>query len=394
MKKRFIWVFLAVIGAFIFYGIRYMNSPLISQEAVYGTYEESVSTEAYFVRDESVYSARTSGTVYNSYSDGTRVKKDTLVATIYSGNVNEEHLQKLSTIDKKIENAKEASFSGFYGEFTDDSNLENRIDTYKYEIISSALEDDIGMIGRYKDAINSLRTGSTNQSNEEMISQLQKEKETVENQIGGTKHEIFTEQSGVFSTVLDGMEHILTPETATRMTVRDFEKISVPTEITANVSVVSGDSVCKIVNNHQWYVVCSIAAERLKEMDVNKSVVMRFDSIPGIDVSGKIFNISEEQDGKCIVVIQTSQYIESAYSIRQSSMELIFKSYEGYKIPVSAIRTEKDVQGVLARKNNVEKFYPCEILYTNKEAEYVIINSPDDAELKLDDVDEFVIGER
>ena len=140
--------------------------------------------------------------------------------------------------------------------------------------------------------------------------------------------------------------------------------------------------------------ICSIAAERLKEMDVNKSVVMRFDSIPGIDVSGKIFNISEEQDGKCIVVIQTSQYIESAYSIRQSAMDLIFKSYEGYKIPVSAIRTEKDVQGVLARKNNVEKFYPCEILYTNKEAEYVIINSPDDAELKLDDVDEFVIGER
>ena len=80
--------------------------------------------------------------------------------------------------------------------------------------------------------------------------------------------------------------------------------------------------------------------------------------------------------------------------LRSSPMELIFKSYSGYKVPIYAIRSQDGKTGVLGRKNNVENFYPCDIIYTNENAEYVIIKTPADAERKLENAREFVLGER
>ena len=75
-------------------------------------------------------------------------------------------------------------------------------------------------------------------------------------------------------------------------------------------------------------------------------------------------------------------------------MELIFKSYSGYKIPIYALRTQDGKKGVLARRQNVEAFYPCDVIYTNEEAEYIIVKTSEDAEKKLENADEIVIGER
>ncbi|MBP3360465.1 MAG: HlyD family efflux transporter periplasmic adaptor subunit [Clostridia bacterium] len=393
MKKGFAAVFLAVLCTFLFYGIRYMKSPLLTQEAVYGTYEESVYTDCYFVREETVYSAQSSGTVYNHYSDGARVGKDALVSTLYTGEVSESLLRELSTIDKKIENAR-ASALYVNTAAEDDSNLENRIDEYKLKIIEASVHNDTRKISQYKAAINGLRQGSAVISVEAAVAGLTAEKSAAESKIGGVKQEVYAGQSGVFSTVLDGMEHILTPEKVMEYGVSDFNAITTVTGKTANQTVNAGDSICKIVNNHQWYVLCAVASERLENKKMNSSVTMRFDDIPGAEVTGRIVYISEPQDGKNVLLIESTQYLESAYSLRSSSMELVFKSYSGYRVPVSAIRTRDGVKGVLGRKNNVENFYPCDVVYTNESGEYVIIRSPENADRKLDGVDEFVLGER
>lgn len=393
MKKGFAAVFLAVLCTFLFYGIRYMKSPLLTQEAVYGTYEESVETDCFFVREEAVYSAQSAGTVYNHYSDGMRVSKNSLISTLYTGKVSESVLQEINTISKKLENARASTMyvnTSAEGEAT----LENRIEEYKKNIISAGVKNDVKKISRYKSAINSLRDGTDNVSIEETLASLNNQKIMAEQKIGGNKQEFFASEAGVFSTVLDGMEHILTPEKVVEYSVNDFYSVQTVNEKTSNQTVNAGDSICKVVNNHRWYVLCAIASERLSEKKLNSSVTMRFENIPGIDVTGRIVHISEPQNGKNVLLIESSQYVESAYSLRSSPMELIFKSYTGYRVPVSAIRTEDNVKGVLARKKNVERFYPCDIIYTNNSGEYCIINTPKDAERRLEGVDEFVLGER
>ncbi len=392
MKKGIAAVVLALVCTILFYGTKYMSSPLLTQKAVYGVYDEFVYTDCYFVRDEIVYTADRAGTVYNHYSDGMRTGSGVLISTVYSGNVSQEILQELNTIDKKIENARESTL--FVNVSDDDSDTENRIETYKKDLISAAVDGDVNKVRAYRDAIVSLRSGTATANTSETINMLSEQKAIAEKKIGGSKQEIYALGSGIFSTVLDGMEHILTPEKVMNFTVEDFDSVQGVSEKTSNQTVNSGDSVCKVVNNHKWYVICAVASQRLENSSVGSSVSMRFDNIPGVEASGRIVNVSPTKDGRSVVVIESTQYIEGAYSMRSSKMDLIFKSYSGYKVPVYAIRTRDGVKGVLARKNNVERFYPCEIIYTNEVAEYVIIRSPKDAERKLDGVDEFVLGER
>lgn len=392
MKKGIAAVLLALVCTILFYGTKYMSSPLLTQRAVYGVYDEFVYTDCYFVRDEIVYTADRSGTVYNHYSDGMRAGSGALISTVYSGNVSQEILQELNTIDKKIEKARESTL--FVNVSDDDSDTENRIETYKKEFIAAAVEGNVNKVRAYKDAIVSLRSGTATANTSETINMLNEQKAVAEKKIGGSKQEIYALGSGVFSTVLDGMEHILTPQKVLDYTVEDFDAISGVSEKTSNQTVRSGDSVCKIVNNHKWYVICAVAAQRLENRGVGSSISMRFDNIPGVEAVGRIVSISPEKDGRCVVVIESTQYIEGAYSMRSSKMDLIFKSYSGYKVPIYAIRTVDGVKGVIARRNNVENFYPCETVYISEAGEYAIIRSPKDAERKLDTVDEFVLGER
>ena len=392
MKKGIITVFLAILCTFLFYGMRYMNSPLLAQKASYGTYEEAVYTTSYFVRDEIVYVADRSGTVYNHFSDGMRVGKDMLVSTVYDGHVSDEVLQELNTIDKKIENIRESSLMVNLSD--DEAGIENKIEGYKMNMIDAAVHNDVKSVSKCKDAIKSLRSGISSATMSETVEMLTQQKSIAESKIGGVKQEIYAKEAGVFSTVLDGMEHILTPEKIREYTVEDFNEITALSGKTSNQTVTAGDSVCKVVNNHKWYVICAVATERLEEKKVGSSVSMRFDSIPGVEVSGKIQSISESSGGKSVVIIESTQYVEGAYSMRTSGMDLIFKSYSGYKVPINAIRTQDDKKGVLGRRNNVERFYECKVIYTDENAEYVIIKTAENAERKLEDADEFVLGER
>ena len=392
MKKGLIAVCLAVLCTFLIYGIRYMSSPLLTQQALYGTYDEAVYTDCYFVRDEIVYSATAAGTVYNHYSDGMRAGKDMLISTVYNGKVSPDVLRKLNTIDKKIENIRKSSFvinvSG------DEANKEIRAESYKEGLIQAAVLGDARLVTSYKDALVSLRKGTPTATATETVEMLMEQKRIEESKIGGKKQEIYAQSAGVFSTVLDGMEHILTPEKVLEYTVDDFNSIQAVSGKTSNQTVNAGDSVCKVVNNLKWYVICAISTERLADKEVGTSVTMRFDNIPGVEVSGRIVNISPSQGGKSVVMIESTQYVEGAYSMRSSAMELIFKSYSGYKVPINAIRTQDGKKGVVGKRNNVEYFYPCEIIYTDDNAEYVIIKTPEGAERKLEDAQEFVLGER
>ena len=76
-------------------------------------------------------------------------------------------------------------------------------------------------------------------------------------------------------------------------------------------------------------------------------------------------------------------------------VDLIFDSYDGYKVPTHAIRTDPDgKQKVIGINSNREYDCYCEILFTDADGEYAIIETAEDAENKLSHMDRIVVGER
>lgn len=395
MKKIVAIIFCICAALMLVLGVRYVNSPLNSVPAEVVTHEDSISSQGFIVRDETVYYARNTGTVYNHVAEGERVSKDAIVSTVYSGVISNDTIKELRTIDRKIDKAMHAeSRSSLYT--ADSSSVESAVAVRANSIFDAARDKDIESISRYKSDINKLRAGE-DVNDENTLSELESRKQAIEDRIGINKNEIFTEISGVFTTYLDGLESVLKPDRIKDYTVSYIEGLMGARDTYGNISgsVKTGDPICKVVNNHIWYVLITADAGETADCKIGKQVTVRFKNMADAESSGTISYISDVQDdNKVLIMIKCSEYLEGAFAYRDADVDVIFKRYTGYKVPVQAIRTDGNKHSVIAAAGNKQYICECEILYSDTNENVVIIQSTDTAQNKLSKMDTIIIGER
>lgn len=392
MKKFFVIVFCIVVAAIIGYGVKYAVTPVDTVDAVIINEEKSISTEGVIVREEQVYYAPSAGTAYNNVTEGARVAKDSLISTVYGGDVNGDILKELHNLDKKIE--KESENGESYA--SDYLSVENEIASRTTAVINAADENDIASITQYKNDINSLRLGGSI-TGIDRLSELKSQKENLELSIGANKSEIYTNISGVFTTYLDGLEETLSPDSAELYTAEYLMSLEAgDREDKSSVSVNAGDPVCKIMNNHLWYVMLPVPTEKISKVEENTAVQVRFKNMADEQVNGVINYIGDsDENGMSVIMVKFSVYFEGAFSYREADVDLIFEDYTGYKVPIQAIYTDEDGNySVIGEIGKTQYKCDCEILYSDTDESFAIIESTEDAENKLSRMERIVIGER
>lgn len=381
---------ICIISAVVIYGVIYMRSPVETQRCEQITYEESVRTSAVFVREEYVYTADSAGTVFNHYADGDRVANGAVISTLYKGEVSEELLGELAVIDRKLAAANTWSSYGY----SSDTQMESKIDEYRTQIVEAAAAKNAREVSDYRSKINNLRVGDSVTQEAEDIDALKAQNDAVEQKIGLDKTDIITNTSGVFTTVLDGLEGILTYENAKSFTTEDFERIKNVQGEQVKSRVSGGENICKVVNNHEWYVLMVMDNDDLGGRAFGDHVNLRFDNIPGEQIDGRIEFVNDNGDGTSMVMIRSAHYLEGAFSFRVSEATVIFESYTGYKVPVNALRSSSEGEScVLAEKDGFTQLYPVNIIYTDRNEDFVIVRTPEGAQKRLENADEIVIGE-
>lgn len=394
MKKIVMTVFCLIIAVILIVGIRMANRPPLTQKAEITTVEDRIQVQGLIVRDEHVFYATGTGTVYFGISEGERVSKDTLISKIYSGTVSEDILKELSTIDKKIARAvEEENKSTLYS--SDSNSVDSEIKTRLDSIYEYAQNMDTAKISEYKTAINNLR--SANDDSGVTLTELREKKNELEASIGYAAQDIYTDISGVFSTYLDGLESVLEPDRIEQYTpsyisglqVNDQEKAA------ADPSVAVGDPICKVVNNHLWYTVSVVNTADLAECKEGMSIKLRFKNMADAEVDGVVEYISEPDSvGNALVMIRCSTYLDSAFAYRNADVDMIFKSYTGYNVPVYSIRTKEDGSHMVIGESGTSRFNcDVDVLYTNTDDGYAIVQSSENAVNKLSKADRIVISE-
>ena len=361
MKKFFITVICIAIAAMVGYGIKYAVTPINTQKLSYITQENAINTNGFIIRDEWVMYSRSAGTAYHSVAEGERVSKDSTIGSLFYGDVSDDSIKELTVVDNKIKKTKTEKSEDSISTL-DSNTLENNIYERENDIIDAAQDNDILSIAKYKKDINSLR--QSNQLAEDNTEQeLENHREQILNSIGVNKEDIYAQISGVFTTYVDGYETELVPNDIENYDVSYFEGLSQSPKIQKiDNKINAGGAVCKIVNNHVWYVMMDIPS----------------DTIEGVILTGKC-----------------PTYLESAFSYRLVDVDLIFESYEGYKVPIQSVRTEDDgSKKVIGIKENREHDCYCDVLFTNTDAGYAIFESTDNAENKLSQMERIVVGER
>lgn len=394
MKKSIYFILIVVVCFCIFYGIRYVENPVETQTAILEVYENKIDTAGYIVRTEQVYNAPASGKVYHYIQEGTRVGKGRVLSTVYTGDVSEEALQELNGINQKIAEIETEGEVTSY--MAGGNNSEEDIENIKNNIISAKRNRKIDKIANYKAQINAVITGDSKAEGAVSLEDLIAKKNAVEASIVSPKNDIYSQISGVFSKNVDSLENILTPKDVLTYKLADYESLAETAKENKD-SADSGQPVCKVVNNHEWYVMTTVAREQSDEVKVGKKVKMRFGYLPGVTANGRIEYISQEDSNtdKMVVVIKFEEYCEGVFSLRFSEMELILESYEGYRIPVSALRvTEDGKKGVLVKEAGAQVIKPCNVVYSDTVGQTVIITPVSGSKNLLRDNDSIVIGEK
>lgn len=397
-KKLFIIPKLFFVFAVVFIIVSMMLSHGDTVEtftAMKGSIEEYVLADGYIFRDQELINSPSSGYLECYSEEGARVNEGDVIAAVYDGEVDPAVTEEIAHVKSEIKKLSDSSVrADIYAASA--AKIELNIADLIYALTETRENNEFSDIAGTKETVNdyigSKQTALGNgKTDEERLNELNAELNRLEGSISASKSDITAPRAGVFSSKIDGYENALSIDMmgdATPVYLNNLKRENVSSS--ANVS--SGEPVCKIIDNYEWYFVGNISEKEAENFSVGDSISLRFYELSDSVISGTVTAMSKAEGGKIAITVYSTKYVESIYSTSKVSAELLTESSSGIKIPSAALRVIDGKQGVYVVRLGVARFVPIELIYNNKE--WAIISRPDkleDGELSLEIYDEVIV---
>lgn len=366
----------------------------------HGAEEETLRAEGYIFRDQTVIYAPASGFLYAEVREDERVKSGEAVMSVYKSEINTQASNRLKQIDEEIEklnrNVRKADvFSN------DAARIEQDISHLVKQVTHLAAKSSASGISEIRGEIDSLIekkriiSGEIEPSsgNAEELESLKAEKAKIEQENSVERTIVHSPKAGAFTARIDGMEELLSLERLNDVSheyIKELASHKINAETAATVN--EGEAVGKIVGNYIWSAAVLVSAEDAENINEGDTVGIRFVSVGGDAVDGTVSRVSGEKDGEVVVVVSTNKYISSVYSTSKAELELVFGTYEGYKIPSDSIRMVNGEKGVYVIRSGIARFIPVNVIYSGEEWIIVSEKKSEGAEKYLKIYDELIVS--
>ena len=306
------------------------------------TMETSVDAAGWVVRSEQPV-AGAEGVVQLKRGQGEKVAKGKEIAVVYQDETYVENQEELLQVKNDLSALQYA--------------------TYSESPSGTALEDQM------LSAMTSLRTAASSGN----YSSLSEQTETYRKLVLRREYLLSSEESGLFSSYVDGYETLLTPDKLDGLSPKDLAAFSQLTPSTdANV-------LGKLVTDSIWYYAVTVPGDCVTRFAVGDSVDVFFNSLSET-FPMEVFQVGEVQEDQVVIVLRSSQDDDKAEDLRQESGRVIFYSSEGIRVPKEALRVSKDGErGVYVVVSQKARFRPVKIL-AEDENSYLVKADPTDEE--------------
>ena len=307
------------------------NTFLVEQGQIY---QEEV-TNGYIIRDETVVKGENyKNGMSQIKTEGERVAKGEAIFRYYS-NGEDNLVKKIEELDKKIDEAMENENNKIFS--SDTKVLENQI----LEKIENAYnESNLQKIKEYKKDINTYITKKAKIAGElspsgSYLKKLIDQRSSYENSLNSGAEYLKSPISGVVSYRVDGYEEILTTKDFGNISKEFLEGLNLKTGQIIAASNESG----KIIDNYKCYIATILSSEYAQKAQIGDSVKLRLPS--GNEVNADIEYINVQDNNEYIIIFKIERCVEELINYRKISLNIIWWSYSGKKIPNSAIKYEK-----------------------------------------------------
>lgn len=365
--KLILWIFLAaVVCYFGYYIFCTLYAPLITTTAI--EYEAGTGsyTTGFVVRDETVVTSRYDITNLVA-SEGERVSRGQTLATGYLNADAQAREAQAAALESQLEQLQYAA--SYSADTADQALLDAEIQTQLANMSRYVARRDMNSARDSSAALKGLilRRMSSDADEDTLaarIAALQEELAGLNTASSIDTTVVTAGSSGYFSGTVDGYETVLTVEALSQLSVAAFDALE-PQEV-------DGSAVGKIISGDTWYYVTTVSADQLTGVAVGDQVPVTFTSQFYDSLRMTVSRIGKEENGRCLLVLSCSYYMQDVTLLRQQSADVVFTSYAGLRVPKNAIRVNETSQaGVYVLEGNNAVWKPVNILYDNGES-YVV----------------------
>lgn len=354
-------------AAIIYLGYHFINSfstEIETELAVLVTENDTVSLDAYILRNESVIyssSAVSEDNVGYLFSDGTKVKVGSTVANIYSGS-HEGANESIVALDHQIDLLTQSQ-AGDDVSLSDAAVIDSQIGTDYFTIRQSTEQDSYSNLQNRRDELLTLLnkrkiiTGEVT-NYDSVIDTLTKERETLAAGYDSITESITTPSTGFFYTEVDGYEQIFTTDKVDDLTFESFDAM-----VSSSPRSYSDRAIGKVATDFEWYIISEATRESLRYFNEGWNYRVLFPYNNDAEVIMQLDSIIEQTGTDRILLVLRASTIPEDFSFRRMQpVEIIRSSYTGYRVPISAARLVDGVQGVYILVGNIVEFRQIEVL--------------------------------
>lgn len=369
LKRVSVYVVTVILalGILIFVGFHLSGDFVHSAETMYArgeTFPELIECEGYILKNEIPLGSYASADacLVPLISDGGRVRAGASVAEIYRG----------SSLGAASQIASLREEAAFYEKYTDSSislgdrkSAERNITDALIEMRRASESGSISDALSYKSSLIlnirnlGIMAGRIDDFSAK-VSDIKAEINNLKSTLGPVIQTVTSVKTGYYYAETDGYEGIFTSENIDALTYSSVMDMINSSENTALIQ--SGTvSYGKIVSDFKWYVACHMSASeaaRLKNGETYETVLRNNIKNP---VEMELYKTLTS--GTDAIVLLECGRIPDGYDFsRMQNVTLTVSEFEGYKIPISAIRVTDGEEGVFILDETVVDFRRINII--------------------------------
>lgn len=327
----------AVIGLyFAYYVFNALNEPYRTTQAYAYTANDSVTAEGLVVREALLLPAQ-SGILEITRAEGEKVGKGQQVALVYQNSQAQASQAQIEELEMDIELLEEAIAQA--GSLESAARLDEDILQAVVNLRSSYAQGDYTQIRTQVMEVKSsvlkrgytYGEGLTSTDLSARLRQLEEELAVLTRQSARATTRVSAPVPGVFSSLVDGYESRLTPKSVYELTPSSLQ------ELIDNPAGEDSGAMGKLITSDTWYFAANLpktAADRLEE---GGTATLRFTGELNRDVNMNVDRIGPTEGERTLVVFSSNRYLTLTTLLRHQTVELIFESWSGLRIPKEAL---------------------------------------------------------
>ncbi|WP_448904292.1 HlyD family efflux transporter periplasmic adaptor subunit [Eubacterium sp.] len=369
------WLIISVVVLIVlfvviqFYKVTHIE--LKTQTATVSTVYDKASSEALFIRDESVVEKAATGVTVPCFEDGDKINVKGNVAMQFSSSKAAANYSKYTDLTNQIKyyQTLEAQTVG------QSANLETINEDIEQKVINYAdglCRNKIGGTAQELDSV-LVRRQLIIGEDVDLLSIIEnlRDKRNSYSSFSKPDKYIKTDESGVFSSYTDGYENIIDFDKAEETSVKEFKSALSAVDKSKDVA----DNVGKIVTSYTWYVQTLVSTDTVKNLENGDyvNIVLKDDSSKEFKaeiVSGADVSLGQKET---LLVLKLNEMDADIAKLRKAEIEIRRNKYEGIKIPSEALHVVNGKKGVYVLIASQIKFREVNIIYSDDDyvlAEY------------------------